>query len=79
MTTSKVHTVQVSGRREKEVKGTLEELIQYFGYTLEVGASWNSKVNRKPKTINSFISNLQKAYAAKEASCYNRTFVELVK
>ena len=63
--------------RKSETTGTLEELIQYFGYTLEVGNSWNSKINRNPKTIKSFISNLQKSYEEKEANCFSRTFVEL--
>ena len=65
--------------RDSETTGTLEELIQYFGYTLEVGNSWNSKINRNPKTIKSFISNLQKSYEEKEGNCYTRTFVELKK
>ena len=62
---------------EREVTGTLEYLLQYFSYTLECGASWNSKINRYPKTIKSFLKNLQASYEEKEASCYNRTFVEL--
>ena len=61
----------------REVTGSLEYLLQYFSYTLECGASWNSKINRFPKTIKSFLKNLQASYAEKEASCYNRTFVEL--
>ena len=63
--------------RKTEVEGTLEELIEYFGYTLEVGNSWNSKINRNPKTIKSFISNLSKAYDEKEGGCYERTSVWL--
>ena len=30
----------------REVTGNLEYLLQYFSYTLECGASWNSKINR---------------------------------
>ena len=37
----------------------------------------NSKNIRKPRTIKSFISNLQKSYEEKESSCFERTFVEL--
>lgn len=67
-------------RGENIVEGTLHYLVnQYFGYTLEIGHSWNPKIQRHPKTIRSFISNLQKSYEEKEATCYNRTFVELVK
>ena len=62
---------------EKEIKGTLPELIDYFSYTLEIGASYNPKVNRHPKTIKSFLKSLQQAYEEKEASCYQRTYVSL--
>lgn len=65
-------------KRVKEVSGTLDYLINYFSYTLEVGNSWNKKINRNPKTIKSFITNLQNAYSEKEAACYNRTFIELM-
>jgi hypothetical protein len=61
----------------REVTGDLPYLLQYFSYTLECGNSYNRKINRYPKTIKSFISNLQKSYEEKEASCYNRTFVSL--
>lgn len=60
-----------------EITGTLAYLINYFSYTLEVGASWNPKINRNPKTIKSFMTNLEKALEEKEGACYNRTFVSL--
>lgn len=76
--TPKTYTVIKSYRgKDYEVQGTLEELISYFGYTLEVGHSWNSKIKRNPTTIKSFILNLQKSYEEKEAACYERTFVRL--
>jgi hypothetical protein len=65
-------------RGDKIIEGTLEYLIGYFGYTLEIGNSWNRKINREPKSIKSFVTNLQKSYEEKEASCYERTFVELI-
>jgi hypothetical protein len=67
----------VGNENPKEVTGDLPYLQQYFGYTLECGNSWNKKINRYPKTIKSFISNLQKSYEEKEAACYNRTHVSL--
>ena len=75
----KVYTVikRSSKGRVDEVKGTLEELISYFGYTLEVGHSWNSKIQTNPKTIKSFINNLSKSYDEKESACYHRTSVSL--
>lgn len=61
------------------VTDTLENLIKYFGYTLEIGNSWNNKIKRYPKTIKSFINSLQASYEEKEASCYDRTMVTLLK
>lgn len=53
-------------RRDRETTGTLEQLIDYFGYTLEKGASWqnekgNKRIDRHPKTIASLIKNLNNA------------------
>jgi hypothetical protein len=64
--------------RTRYVVGTLEDLISYFGYTLEIGNSWNRKINRNPTNIKSFINNLQASYEEKEAQLYNRTSVYLV-
>lgn len=47
--------------RETEVTGTLEYLIDYFGYTLESGNSYSSKVSLKPKTAKSLVANLNRA------------------
>lgn len=46
--------------------GTLVELVEAYSYTLEVGASYqhesgNSKINRKPKSLKTLLSNLNKA------------------
>jgi len=65
--------------RVNTVTGTVEELINYFSYTLEIGHSWDKRVNTKPKTIKSFVSNLQRSYEIQENSCYARTIVTLIK
>lgn len=77
-TIAKTYTIKITKKTECEVKGTLDELIEYFSHTLAIGHSWNKKIDRKPKTIKSFVKNLQMAYTAKEISCYERTFVELI-
>lgn len=62
--TYKIRTTKTRMMREPSVnehEGTLEELISYYSYTLEIGNSWNKKINRNPKTIKSFVSNLQKS------------------
>jgi len=69
---------QIRKKREKIIEGTLQELIDYFGYTLEIGNSWNNKINMNPKTIKTFMSNLIKSYEEKEGACFERTYIELV-
>ena len=81
--TFKIKTRYIVGRgnqadRENIVDGTLDYLNKYFSYTLEIGNSWNPKINRCSKTINAFVKNLQKSYEEKESACYNRTYVELL-
>jgi hypothetical protein len=54
---------------------TIEEAIEYYKYTLEKGASWehekgNKKINLKPKTIASLISNLNNAVNNAAANGY---------
>lgn len=63
---------------ETVIELTLSELIEYFGYTLQVGWSWDRKINRMPKTIKSFINNLNKAYVIQYGNCYNMPYVELL-
>lgn len=51
---------------DTEVTGTIEYLIGYFRYTLEVGESWqhekgNSKININPKSGAALVNNLNKA------------------
>jgi len=62
----KQYTVIIHGRHDREVTRTLPELIDYFGYTLLKGKSWehergNKKINCQPKTIASLITNLNNA------------------
>lgn len=52
--------------REYTSEGTLEELIEYYRYTLDTGKSYerekgNKKINTNPKTIQQLCDNLQKA------------------
>ena len=61
---------------------TVEEWTQYFGYTLEVGQSWqhekgNRKINRKPTTIKSLITNVNNALNNAARNGYSGTYYEL--
>lgn len=60
------HTRPMSGRSYDSRPLTIEEAVDYFGYTLECGASYqhergNKKINRRPTTIKSLITNLNNA------------------
>ena len=60
------YTRPYSGRSYTSRPLTLEEAIDYYGYTLECGASYAhqrgaKKVNRNPKTIKSLITSLNNA------------------
>jgi len=70
--------IKTRNDRETEITGTLDYLKEYFGYTLEVGHSWNHKINKNPKTIKSFIKNLELSLEEQEGGCFNRTYIELV-
>ena len=80
--TVKTRKIFCRTQREDQVftyTGTIPELTKTFGYTLEVGKSWNQKINQYPKTIKSLVSNVQKSYEEQEACCYDRTYIEQVK
>ena len=79
--TDKIYTLEIyhTRRGSRTTSGTLEELTSYFGYTLFIGVTHNPCIKLKPKTIKSLISNVNKAMAIKEAACYERTDVSLVK
>ena len=60
------YTKPMSGREYTSRPLTVAEAIEYFGYTLECGASYAhqrgcKKVNRNPKTIKSLITSLNNA------------------
>jgi hypothetical protein len=64
---------------------TLQQAIEYYSYTLEIGAAWqhekgNKKINLNPKTISGLVNNLTKAEsnAAKNGVGAYFTFKEFV-
>ena len=57
------HAGTYTSREYKSSPLTIAEAVQYYGYTLEVGASWahekgNKKINRYPTTLKSLLTNL---------------------
>jgi hypothetical protein len=65
-------------RDDKELRPmTMAELLKYFSYTLEKGASWDKKVDRNPKNIGSLIKNLNRAEDAATGNGYSGTSYSL--
>jgi len=63
---------------ESIFEGTIDHLkSEVFGYTLECGTSWNSKINRNPKTIAALIVAINKSYNEIEGG-FSRSYVELI-
>ncbi len=80
----KVFTIKTTRRstfgnapaRENFATGTLEELVNSFGYTLDCGRSYqhekgNKKINCNPKSIKSLVSNLNNAKTNSAANGYS--------
>ncbi len=80
MKKEKKFTVQINGRNNstRTTTGTIQELTEYFSYTLEVGNSWDPKVNRNPKTIKALVSNVNRAYDASTGNGYSGKSIEQV-
>lgn len=88
MKTPKLYNIQMSRQRSslssyrvsETGPRTVDELKQYFGYTLEIGRSWNSKIKHPSdiKTIKQLMTALEKSYEEKESACYNRTCLTLI-
>lgn len=55
---------------EKEVSGTIKDLIIYFSNTLVNGSIKNKKINLNPKTISALIHNVNLGY--KEQKTYKK-------
>jgi len=74
----KTYTITMTRDRSKSsssATGTIQELVERYGYTLECGKSWeheagNSKINLKPKGIKTLIKNLNNAVNNSAANGY---------
>jgi hypothetical protein len=63
--------------RETLCVGTVAQLADAFGYTLECGHSWNPRIKRESeiKTVKSLVSNLNKSYRETMGGCYDPDYV----
>lgn len=77
---SSEYTVVIDRRgREKPVTGTMSELLDYFGYTLEVGKSYEHergryKINLNPKNVQQLVDALNKAATNASANSAPSTY-----
>ncbi|MDD5301542.1 MAG: hypothetical protein PHS14_00420 [Elusimicrobia bacterium] len=73
-----IHTI-IKTRRGKtsEVSGTIAELTKYFGYTLLVGHSYNSRISLKPRTAESLVTNLNRAIEEKQRGSFDPDYYAL--
>ena len=75
--------IKTRNGKDSEIVGTVDYLVNnYFGYTLEVGQSWehekgNRKINRNPKSGKSLVDNLNKAVTNSAANGYSSTYFRL--
>lgn len=76
----KTYTIAKTRRgRTTEKTGTLEELKEFYSYTLECGHSWNPKINKNPKTIKSLMTAIEKSVQELQGGNFDQDFYELVK
>ena len=81
--TKEITIIKNRNGKDSEIVGTVEDLVNnYFGYTLEVGQSWehergNKKINRNPKSGKALVNNLNKAVTNSAANGYSSTYFRL--
>lgn len=71
-------------REPKQIIGTVKELTEYFGYTLECGRSWerergNKKISLNPRGINSLVNNVNNALNNSARNGCSGEWLEFVK
>ena len=82
--TPKIYKIEKTKRdRTYNQVGTLEQLVNAYGYTLEVGESYqheqgNRKINRNPKSIKTLVSNLYNASNNGAANGYSGEYYQEV-
>jgi hypothetical protein len=69
-----IYIASIHNGRKTIYGGTLEYLLSdVFGYTLECGNSWNSKIPRFPKSAKSLVKALNNS--TYECRRYNDSFI----
>ena len=71
------HLSRMNGSRTTEWIGTIDQIRKAFSYTLEVGHSWNPKVNDHPTTPKALEKNINLSFDEKYGSTYTTAWVEV--
>ena len=66
------------GGKQSDATGTLSYLTDYYGYTLECGNSYNSKISRAPRTAKTLVSNLNRSVDYIQKGSYDPDYYELI-
>jgi len=77
--TTEYTIIKYGRRRNSEFTGTVEQLTESFSYTLACGASYNPKINEKPKTIKGLVSALNKCVSELQRGSFDPDYYELKK
>lgn len=79
MATEKTFTIikHRRGGKKSATEGTVAELTEHFGYTLQCGHSYNSKISLSPKTAKSLVSALNKSVDQIQKGSYDPDYYEL--
>jgi hypothetical protein len=64
------------GRVSKQT-GTIQELIEYFHYTLECGNGWNHSISLNPRGGRALVNALNKCVRELQGGCFNQDHYEL--
>lgn len=65
---------------ERTITGTIEELANYFSYTLAAGNSWNQNIKKSEfRSIEQLIRHINLAFDILEKNCYGKSSVRIFK
>lgn len=75
----KTYTIRKTHKgRDYDQTGTLDELKQYYSYTLECGISWMKKRPADPKSGAALVKLLNKCVQETQGCCYEQDYYELI-
>lgn len=74
----KTHTlIKTRNGYSDEFTGTVKELKERFSYILFCGKFWDPDIIANPRSINSLVANIKKAFAEIEGNHYEQSSITL--